>query len=187
MPAAAVTAIDPAPHPVRTAQRPGRPILRVGHRIGRVQRHQAPHPLKIRPALMSRGWRYAVEIRNRNWLHPEYFAMLRQHGVAHVYNHWTRMPPITEQLELLPARECPFIVGRWLLSPGRSLEWAREQFEPFHQLREIDPAAREAMTELIRGAIEEEPRRPAYLYVGNELEGNALHTIADILESVALA
>ncbi|MCB1089505.1 MAG: DUF72 domain-containing protein [Verrucomicrobiae bacterium] len=136
---------------------------------------------------MSRGWRYAVEIRNRNWLHPEYFAMLRQHGVAHVYNHWTRMPPITEQLELLPARECPFIVGRWLLSPGRSLEWAREQFEPFHQLREIDPAAREAMTELIRGAIEEEPRRPAYLYVGNELEGNALHTIADILESVALA
>lgn len=132
------------------------------------------------------GWRYAVEIRNHNWLHPDYFAMLQRHGVAHVYNHWTRMPPISEQMELLPPEDCPFVVGRWLLTPGRSLEWARTQFEPFHRLHEVDPGAREAMTRIIRASIASGGERPAFLYVGNELEGNALHAIADVLESVAL-
>lgn len=130
------------------------------------------------------GWRYAVEIRNRNWLHPDYFAMLRRRGVAHVYNHWTRMPPVAEQLELRPPGETPFVVGRWLLTPGRSLEWARSQFEPFHQLREIDPGARRTLIDLVRGAMGDPDRGPVFLYVGNELEGNALHTVADVLEAV---
>jgi uncharacterized protein YecE (DUF72 family) len=34
---------------------------------------------------LPRGWRYAVELRN-HWLVPEYFAMLRSHNVAHVFN-----------------------------------------------------------------------------------------------------
>ena len=50
------------------------------------------------------GWEYGVEVRNRNLLHPEYFGMLARHGVAHVYNQWTRMPPVTEQLRLLDPR-----------------------------------------------------------------------------------
>ena len=28
------------------------------------------------------GWRYAVELRNRGWLVPEYFAMLRSHSLT---------------------------------------------------------------------------------------------------------
>ena len=35
---------------------------------------------------------YAVEIRNEDFLTPMYFAVLREHGVAHVFNSWTRMP-----------------------------------------------------------------------------------------------
>ena len=30
-------------------------------------------------------------MRNRNWLTPEYFAMLSKHGVAHIYNSWTHI------------------------------------------------------------------------------------------------
>jgi hypothetical protein len=73
-------------------------------------------------------------------------------------------------------------VARFLLTPGRSHEWARDQFEPFHQLREIDPEAREAMRLLIGAGKTGDGSRPSYLYVGNELEGNALHTLADVLE-----
>ena len=43
---------------------------------------------------------YAVEIRNEEFLTPMYFAVLREHGVAHVFNSWTRMPPIGDQLDL---------------------------------------------------------------------------------------
>jgi uncharacterized protein YecE (DUF72 family) len=32
---------------------------------------------------LSKGWHYGIEIRNRTFLHPEYFEMLRRHGVAH--------------------------------------------------------------------------------------------------------
>jgi uncharacterized protein YecE (DUF72 family) len=131
-----------------------------------------------------KGWRYAVEIRNGNWLHPDYFAMLASHGVAHVYNQWTRMPPVLEQMTVHPPEANPFVAARFLLTPGRSHEWSREQFEPFHQLREIDPAAREAMARLLRSAMNRGDGTPSYLYVGNELEGNALHTISDVLGGI---
>lgn len=130
------------------------------------------------------GWRYAVEIRNGNWLQPDYFEMLDRHGVAPVYNQWTRMPPVAEQLALRPPEANPFNVARFLLSPGLSRDRAQEIFAPYHQLREIDPGARASMARLMHHAIAAGGvDRPTYLYVGNELEGNALHTIADVLEA----
>ena len=129
------------------------------------------------------GWRYAVEVRNQNLLHPDYFAMLAKHRVAHVYNQWTRMPSISEQIELHPPEENPFIAARYLLTPGRSFEWARERFEPFNRICEIDPSARESFPRLIEAALRD-PARRAFVYIGNDLEGNALHTIADVLEKL---
>src|ERR1039457_3224345 len=35
---------------------------------------------------LDRGWPFGVEMRNRNWLKPEYFECLSRHQVAHVYN-----------------------------------------------------------------------------------------------------
>ena len=43
-------------------------------------------------------FQYGVEIRNKNFLQPEYFATLRRHNVSHVFNHWTKMPPLREQM-----------------------------------------------------------------------------------------
>ena len=42
---------------------------------------------------VSAEFRYAVEIRNAGLLGPRYHDMLRHTGVAHVYNHWSYMPP----------------------------------------------------------------------------------------------
>ena len=128
-------------------------------------------------------WQYAVEIRNGNLLHPDYFAMLRQHGVAHVYNQWTRMPSVSEQLGLHPAEDNPFVVARYMLTPGRSFEWASEKFAPYNRLQEIDPDARKSMGALIESVKRTWRSQPSYLYVGNDLEGNALHTLADVLEN----
>jgi hypothetical protein len=38
------------------------------------------------------------------------------------------------------------------------------------------------MERILRHALAGDGSTPTYLYVGNELEGNALHSIADVLE-----
>jgi hypothetical protein len=56
----------------------------------------------------------------------------------------------------------------------------------YSRIFEIDPTAREAAKILIASAAAH-PRAPeaaSYLYFGNELEGCALHTIADVVEDV---
>jgi hypothetical protein len=46
------------------------------------------------------GFRYAVEIRNQEYLTPEYLGVLASHNVAHTLNAWTRMPGLDEQAQL---------------------------------------------------------------------------------------
>jgi len=132
------------------------------------------------------GWQIGVEVRNKNLLHPDYFAMLENHGVVPIYNHWTQMPPLAEQLRVRPPESLPFIAARFLLTPGRPHAWARENMTPFSRIYEVDPEARGALRELLHflttSRRSDQPDQPSYLYIGNELEGCALHTIADALE-----
>jgi uncharacterized protein YecE (DUF72 family) len=130
------------------------------------------------------GWDYAVEVRNASFLHEEYFATLQRHRVAHVYNQWTLMPGINEQIALHPLSDNPFLAARCLLTPGLSRDWAQREFDPYHQLKEIDPIARDAMQLFVQIAKATPADRPAYLYVGNLLEGNALHTISDVVQRI---
>jgi uncharacterized protein YecE (DUF72 family) len=70
-------------------------------------------------SIVPKGPQYAVELRNPELLTPDYFAALRKHNVAHVFNAWTRMPTIGEQFLMHDAITANFIVSRALLSPGR--------------------------------------------------------------------
>ena len=60
--------------------------------------------------------------------------------------------------------------------------------EPYHQIYEVDPGAREGMARMLGWltARNGDSHPPCYLYVGNQLEGNALHTISDLLEKLPL-
>ena len=40
---------------------------------------------------------YAIEMRNQYFLHPEYFAVLKRHNVAHVFNSWAEMAPVAKR------------------------------------------------------------------------------------------
>src|SRR5213078_669299 len=72
-------------------------------------------------ALCRGGWEYGVEIRNKKWLVPEYFAMLQGHGVAHVFNTWARMPSVGEQLAIEgSSTTAGHAVARFLTKPGVS-------------------------------------------------------------------
>jgi uncharacterized protein YecE (DUF72 family) len=123
-------------------------------------------------------FRYAVEVRNRTFLEPEYFACLQAHRVAHVFNAWTKMPLLGEQTALPGAFSTDFTIVRALLRQGRPYEEAVQQFAPYREVRDENPEGRDALRAVIRRMREE--RRAAYIFVNNRFEGNAPLTIEAI-------
>jgi uncharacterized protein YecE (DUF72 family) len=129
---------------------------------------------------LPRDSQYAVEVRNDEFLTPMYFAVLREHGVAHVFSSWTRMPPIGHQLDLPGSVSAPFIVARALLRPGRTYDEAVDAFAPYDRIREPNPKLRRDLARLVEEAVR--LRIPAYLLVNNRAEGSAPLTIAAVAE-----
>jgi len=148
-------------------------------------KHEFEHGREFMDALdqflgaLPRGWDYGVEIRNKGWLVPEYFQMLQSHGVAHTYNSWTRMPPVSEQMELAGNETADFSVSRFLLKPGRSYADAVKGFQPYTGIKEPNENARIAANKLLQQSLLR--KRRGYIYVNNRLEGCAPLTIDGIL------
>lgn len=126
-------------------------------------------------------FRYAVEVRNRAFLGPEYFGRLREHRVAHVFNAWPRMPSLSEQTAIPGSFTTDFTIVRALLRQGRAYEEAVAQFAPYREVKDENPEGREALRAVIRRMREE--RRSAYIFVNNRFEGNAPETIGAIADA----
>ncbi len=132
---------------------------------------------------LPKGWPYGVEMRNRSWLRSEYFECLARHGVTHVFNSWEAMPPVSEQMALPGSRTNPELVAaRFLLKPGRKYEQAVKTFEPYEAVKEEDPEARAAGKSLIAEGRAAGPKRSTFIFINNRLEGNALGTIAAMVQ-----
>ena len=131
-------------------------------------------------AMLPRDFRYAVEIRNEEFLRPEYFACLRAHAAAHVLNAWTRMPEIAEQMAMPEVYTADFTVARALLRRGRPYAEAVEKFSPYRKVQDPNPGTRQALRALAARARER--NEPSYIFVNNRLEGNAPETILAMLE-----
>jgi uncharacterized protein YecE (DUF72 family) len=125
-------------------------------------------------------FRYAVEVRNREYLVEPYFEVLREHKAAHVFNAWTKMPPLEEQFVIPGAFTADFTVVRALLRAGRAYENAVESFAPYDKLQDENPEARKALRDVIKRMREE--RRASYIFVNNRFEGNAPETILAITD-----
>ena len=120
-------------------------------------------------------FRYAVEIRNKEFLDPVYFEVLARRNVAHVFNSWTRMPELPTQIDIPEAFTADFTVARALLRAGRTYEQAVRKFQPYQSVQEPNPAAREGLRTLMDRALSH--RQLALLFVNNRLEGNAPGTV----------
>ena len=131
-------------------------------------------------AKLPPDFRYAVEIRNPEFLDKNYFSCLRSHRVAHVYNAWSRMPELRHQIAIPDSATANFGVCRALLRRGRVYERAVEEFQPYTAIKDENPEARESMRVLIGRAREN--REFFFLFVNNRLEGNAPLTILSVVE-----
>lgn len=131
-------------------------------------------------AALPPEFRYAVEIRNPDFLEKDYFSCLRAHRVAYVYNAWSRMPELRSQIAIPDSMTADFIVSRALLRRGRVYEEAVATFAPYTEIQDPNPEARDSMRILIGRA--QEDRKPLFLFVNNRLEGNAPMTILSLVE-----
>lgn len=122
--------------------------------------------------------RYAVELRDAEFLTPAYFEVLRGHDAAHVISSWTQMPTVGEQLDLGVASLAPFVVCRALVRPGMFYEESLGEFEPFDRIRQPDPDMRRDLAQLVHAI--QELGVPGFVIVGNRTEGCAPLTIAAV-------
>lgn len=131
-------------------------------------------------SILPEGFRYAVEVRNPEFLEPAYFELLRDRNIAHVLNAWTRMPPISHQMRIRDVFTADFTVARALLKTGRKYADAVSLFSPYRTVREPNHEVREALRNLLIRA--KERSEPTYIFVNNRLEGNAPGTIEAVID-----
>jgi uncharacterized protein YecE (DUF72 family) len=131
---------------------------------------------------VSRHFRYSVEIRNPEYLGPDYFSLLQSHNTAHVFSAWTRMPELLDQIDMPGAFTADFTVVRALLKKGRTYEQAVKAFEPYKQVQEPNQGVREALRRIAERVWK--THQPAYVFVNNRLEGNAPGTIEAVADVI---
>ena len=124
---------------------------------------------------LPRDYRYAVELRNPELMTGLHGEVLKRHHVGHVFNSWTEMPAIGEQLDSSWTWSAEFTIARALLKPGRRYADAVKQFQPYDRVQE---PLRELRRDLVRLVSEAQRRRvEAYILANNRAEGNAPGTI----------
>lgn len=131
---------------------------------------------------LPKEFRYSVELRNAGLLGERYGQVLKKHGVAHVYNHWSYMPPLADQHQRMGAFTAPFTVLRLLTPLKMTYEAAKKRAEPYDKIvGELPEMRREAVT-LIRRATAES--RTVYALVNNRAEGNAPLTVQALVDGL---
>ena len=133
-------------------------------------------------AALPKDFRFAVEIRSPIFLDSSYFDALRKNNVAHVFNAWTGMPEMTEQIKEPDSFTAGFTVARALLRVGRSYEESVHSFAPYRELKEQNAEVRAALRNLLIRA--KQRAEPTFIFVNNRLEGFAPGTIAAVIENL---
>ncbi len=129
------------------------------------------------------GYRYAFEVRDRRLLTPRYLSILRDYGASHVFNYWSRMPTLREQLDIAGTMQGSFVVARLMLPPGERYDDLKERFSPFEKIVEPQPDMRSDVVRLVREAGHRE--LDTYVLVNNKAEGSSPLTIAALARLIA--
>jgi len=127
----------------------------------------------------------AVEVRNPEWLTPDFVAVLRDAGATYCLGLHPKLPPIGEQIPLLRALWPGPLVCRWNLNRKHGAfgyEEAKGLYEPFDRLVDPDVDTREALARVIVGTVG--AAQPAYVTINNKAEGSAPLSVVALAEAV---
>jgi len=153
----------------------------------------APSPSRLDPAWFCEkldaflgaapsDFPFAVELRDRKLLTPEYTRTLRKHRAAHVFNYWSRMPNLAMQMRVEGLLEGGLLVVRLLLPPGARYADLKEAYAPFDRLVAPQSEMRQDVVRLVRAALDRDME--CYVLVNNKAEGSSpltVRALADLL------
>ena len=131
-------------------------------------------------AAVPRDFPFAVELRDRRLLTPAYAKTLQKHGASHVFNYWSRMPRIADQMRTDGLLEATPLVVRLLLPPGQRYADLKEAYAPFDRLVAPQLEMRQDVVRLVRAALEREIE--CYVIVNNKAEGSSPLTVRALAE-----
>jgi uncharacterized protein YecE (DUF72 family) len=136
-------------------------------------------------AALPRGPQYAVELRNREVLGPEYADVLARNGVTHCFNVHPRMPSVLDQAELLGDHSwlSGTVVIRWMLHPAQDYEAARERYFPFDRIVDPDAINRAVVATLLEQILGR--GNEAIVVANNKAEGCAPLTLFGLARELA--
>lgn len=176
----------------------------LGHKIGALVFQLSPLPLAqldrmhevlarlhallaAQPRVSERapGGLLAVEVRDPEWLTPEFAAVLRDTGATYCLGLHAKMPPLAEQLPVVRALWPRPLVCRWNLNPVHGpygYETAEQAYAPYDRMVHPDVATRDALARVIAGATS--AGQPAYVAISNHAEGCAPLSVRALAEAV---
>lgn len=128
----------------------------------------------------------AVEVRDAQWLTPDFTAALRDTGATYCMGLHAKMPRIDEQLPILRALWPGPLVCRWNLNPlhgAFGYEDAQAQYEPYDKMIDPDVETRAALARVIAGTVGKGHR--AYVTLSNKAEGSAPRSVAALAQAIA--
>jgi uncharacterized protein YecE (DUF72 family) len=126
------------------------------------------------------GFSWAVEIRNPNYLTPDFFAFLEAQGLGFVYLDGYYMPPIGTVFDAHKPRTAAFNIIR--LHGGDRGEIEKETGEIWNAVVAPKPAGLKAAAEIVKHNLRH--RIQTYVNVNNHYEGSAPLTIGRFLETL---
>lgn len=130
----------------------------------------------------------AVEVRDPEWLTPEFAAVLRDAGATYCLGLHPKMPALQDQLPMLRALWPGPLVCRWNLNPvfgPYGYEEAERLYSPYDRLHHPDLETRAELAKAIAGITSR--GQNAFVTISNHAEGCAPRTVHALAQAVALA
>jgi uncharacterized protein YecE (DUF72 family) len=127
----------------------------------------------------------AVEVRDPQWLTPEFAAVLRAAGATYCLGLHAKMPPIEGQLQMLRALWPGPLVCRWNLHRSHGAygyKNAVKMYLPFDRLVDEDPETRNTLARVIIATTK--AGHPVYATLNNKAEGSAPLSVAALAREI---
>ncbi|MFO1390517.1 DUF72 domain-containing protein [Cellvibrio sp.] len=127
----------------------------------------------------------AVEVRDPQWLTPQFVQVLRETKSTYCLGLHAKMPPIVEQLPILRALWPGPLVCRWNLNPlhgAYGYEDAQQLYSPYDKMVDPDLETRAILAKVISGTAS--AGQNVYVTLSNKAEGCAPLSVIELAKAI---
>lgn len=127
----------------------------------------------------------AVEVRDSQWLTPQFVQILRDTKATYCMGLHAKMPPIAEQLPILRALWPGPLVCRWNLNPlhgAYGYEDAQQLYSPYDKMIDPDLETRAILAKVISGTAK--AGQNVYVTLSNKAEGSAPISVIELAKAI---